>query len=229
MKKIDLKIWVIHYTKLINRKQHLKPILDNLGFKYTFIEVYDKEDLNQIDLKKFSLNMQKQLNVLSLFKKHIYTFQEILNSEYKYNLIFEDDVILNKHFTIYLEKALTQLPDNFDMLFIGDGCNIHIHPTFIEKDKYIYKKDVKPNKIGKKWGGIGSVKCTDSFLINKKTCLKLLDYYNKNIVYNPIDHWLNTVNIDLNLNIYWMEPTIVSQGSQNGVYKSSLELFRWDL
>ena len=93
----------------------------------------------------------------------------------------------------------------------------------------IYIKDVKPNKIGKKWGGRGSVKCTDSFLINKKTCLKLLDYYNKNIVYNPIDHWLNKVNIDLNLNIYWMEPTIVSQGSQNGVYKSSLELFRWDL
>jgi len=52
MKKKDLKIWVIHYTKLINRKQHLKPILDNFGFKYTFIEVYDKEDLNQIDLKK---------------------------------------------------------------------------------------------------------------------------------------------------------------------------------
>ena len=35
------------------------------------------------------------------------------------------------------------------------------------------------------------------------------------------DWWLNQVIRDLKLEIYWMEPTIVTQGTQTGKYKSS--------
>ena len=37
----------------------------------------------------------------------------------------------------------------------------------------------------------------------------------------PSDWWLNKVIRDLKLEIYWMEPTIVTQGTQTGKYKSS--------
>jgi hypothetical protein len=37
----------------------------------------------------------------------------------------------------------------------------------------------------------------------------------------PLDWWLNQVIRDLKLEIYWMEPTIVTQGSGTGKFKSS--------
>ena len=37
----------------------------------------------------------------------------------------------------------------------------------------------------------------------------------------PLDWWLNEVIRDLKLEIYWMEPTIVTQGSEKGKFKSS--------
>lgn len=36
-----------------------------------------------------------------------------------------------------------------------------------------------------------------------------------------IDLWLNVVARDNNFKVYWAEPTIVTQGSENGTFKSS--------
>jgi hypothetical protein len=42
--------------------------------------------------------------------------------------------------------------------YIGDGCNLHIEPN-----KFIYEKGLYPTQ----WGGDGSSRCTDSYLVNK--------------------------------------------------------------
>ena len=38
----------------------------------------------------------------------------------------------------------------------------------------------------------------------------------------PIDFWLNKVIADNKLKVYWSEPTIVSQGSQTGLFELSI-------
>lgn len=38
----------------------------------------------------------------------------------------------------------------------------------------------------------------------------------------PIDLWLNKVIKDNKLKVYWSEPTIVSQGSQTGLFELSI-------
>lgn len=35
---------------------------------------------------------------------------------------------------------MTQLPSDFDILFIGNGCNLHIEPYKIKPNQYIYPK-----------------------------------------------------------------------------------------
>ena len=47
-------------------------------------------------------------------------------SNFEYNLVLEDDAILDKDFLSKLTRGLEQLPDDYDMLFLGDGCNYHI-------------------------------------------------------------------------------------------------------
>ena len=38
----------------------------------------------------------------------------------------------------------------------------------------------------------------------------------------PVDWWLNDVARDLSLKVYWAEPTIVTQGSQIGLFSRSI-------
>lgn len=186
---------------------------------YHFIEEYDRENLSDEDLKIFDTNKVK-LSMCSNISKHIDTYRNIMNNEYKYSLILEDDVILDDNFGDKLNKGLEQLPDDYDMLFIGNGCNLHIPLIKRSPYKFIYKKCRESTN----WGGDGGTRCTDSYLVSKKGAKKLMSYISKlkeGAINMPSDWWLNQVIRDLKLEIYWMEPTIVTQGTQTGKYKSS--------
>lgn len=73
------------------------------------------------------------------------------------------------------------------------------------------------------WGGMGASRYTDSYIISKQCAIKLCNYLN-NLPYKikePSDWWLNRACRDNNFSVYWVDPTIVTQGMENGVYKSS--------
>jgi hypothetical protein len=111
------------------------------------------------------------------------------------------------------------------MLFIGDGCGLHIPNYRIKNNIKIYKKLTTLNNKFLNAPN-GSVRCTDSYLVSKKCAQKLTKIFSQSnyIITMPIDHLLNYVNYYNKFNIYWAEPTIVTQGTQNGTYKSSHHL-----
>ena len=211
-----MKVFITHYTKLINRKNHIINELNkNSITNYEFIEYFDKELLTKEELSRF-----KDINegTISLMLKHLYIYKEI-SEKYDYALIFEDDIILEDNFIKKLNMYMTQLPENFDMLFIGNGCNLHIEQNKIESHKYIYEKCLYPTS----WGGDGATRCLDSYIVSKKCAIKICDYIdNLNSKINlPIDWLLNIIAREKNLYVYWAEPTIVTQGSQNGTFEGS--------
>jgi GR25 family glycosyltransferase involved in LPS biosynthesis len=213
-----LKIYVIHYTKLIERKKILLNEFEKYYLNYDFIEQYDREKLLENDLSIFDNKLPKSHCAITL--SHIYAYTKIINSMYKYNLIFEDDVVLDKNFSNKLKKGLNELPDDYDMLFIGNCCNLHIPTSMIDSSKCIYNKSINPTP----WGGNGATRGTDSYLVSKTCAKKLIKYINnlkKGEIQLPSDWWLNKVIRDLNLKIYWMEPNIVTQGTRIGKYNSS--------
>jgi len=64
-----MKFFVTHYTPLIERKAHIIEQFQKYNItNYTFIETYDRENLKQSDLNKFS---HIRLSEISLFLKHI--------------------------------------------------------------------------------------------------------------------------------------------------------------
>ena len=102
------------------------------------------------------------------------------------------------------------MPIHYDMLYLGDCCNFHIPKHRLIPNCNIYREN--------------GTKCTDSYIVSNK-CASAICQYTNNIsykIFDPIDHWLNVVIRDCKLNVYWCEPTIVTQGSGNGTYKSSI-------
>jgi glycosyl transferase family 25 len=211
-----MKIFVIHYKKLVNRKQHVLYQFKKFNITdYEFIEI-DRDELDKQNISMFQPNYSKSQMAISL--SHFYAYEQI-SANYDSGLIFEDDIILSEDFINIFNMYLTQLPSDYDMLFIGDGCKLHIEPSKIINNKFIYEKCLYPTK----WGGDGAGRCTDSYLVNKKCATKLCEYIN-NLSYkikSAIDWWINVAARDNNFKVYWSEPTIVTQGTQNGLFKTS--------
>ena len=220
-----IKIFVLHYSKLFDRKQYILYQFEKYNItNFEFIEKYDKDEITEEESNIFHSQFKKSSMSLSL--KHFYVYKEIAD-KYDNALILEDDAILCDNFLEKLNLYISKIPINYDMLFIGDGCNLHIEKHNLITGKYIYPKCLYPTE----WGGNGATRCTDSYIISKKCANKLNEYIqnikNKNNSNNnsnnskinlPIDWWLNNAARDNNLIVYWAEPTIVTQGSENGKF-----------
>jgi len=212
-----MKIFVLHYSKLVDRKKYILEQFNKQGITdYEFIEKYDKNEITDDESNLFSINYKK--STMSLHLKHNYVYN-IIAETYERALIFEDDVILCDNFLDKLNNYITQLPENFDMLFIGDGCNLHIEKDNLIPGKNIYEKCLYPTR----WGGDGASRCCDSYIISKKCANKLCEYINslESKINLPIDWWLNVASRDNKFKVYWAEPTIVTQGSQNNLFTTS--------
>ena len=213
--------FVVHYTPLIERRSYLEGKFQGQALSHEFITNCDREDLSSEQLKKFN---RKQISLVgcAISCGHIEAYKRIVNSPYSYNLIFEDDVIFKSSFKQKMESFLQELPIDYDMLFIGNGGGFHIpflkrvlHPL-----THVFFKENKETK----WGGAGATRCADSYFVSKKCAKKILDYIEGlkfNSIDQPVDWWLNEVIRRLDLKVYWLEPTLVTQGTMHGLYKSS--------
>jgi GR25 family glycosyltransferase involved in LPS biosynthesis len=213
---MKMKIFVIHYKKLVERKQSiLEQFAKHNITDFEFIDI-DRDEIANYNTTIFETGYINSQIAISL--SHFKAYREIAE-KYDCSLLLEDDVILSDNFSENLTKYMEQLPSDFDMLFLGNGCNLHIEPYKIKPNQYIYPKCLHPTS----WGGMGATRCTDSYIISKQCAIKLCNYLN-NLPYKikePIDWWLNRACRDNNFSVYWAEPTIVTQGTENGTYSTS--------
>jgi GR25 family glycosyltransferase involved in LPS biosynthesis len=118
-----MKIFVIHYKKLINRKEHILNVIKQHNITdYEFIEI-DRDEIFKENITMFHAGYSKSQIAIAL--SHFYAYKQI-DEKYENGLIFEDDIVLSDNFIEIFNKYLSYLPEDYDMLFIGNGCNLHI-------------------------------------------------------------------------------------------------------
>lgn len=206
---MNIKCFVVHYPKLHKRKALLNKLLEINHMTAQYVDHYDRNTLTIEDKKYFDANRVDNTN-MAISLSHFYCYKEILKN-YNYALILEDDAIFNNVFSRAIRFYMQHLPSDWDMLFLGDGCGMHIPKNILQKNKncHIFRSN--------------STRCTDSYLVSKKCAEKIIaEIESDGFVCNmPIDHWLNVVINKYDLKVFWAEPTIVTQGSQKNLYNSS--------
>ena len=214
-----MKILVIHYDKLLERKKHMLSQFDKAGLNdFEFVSNHGKDKLTPREKSKFKNLTDGEISLML----HHFECYKIINEKYDYAIIFEDDVILADDFKNKIEKYISDLPDDWDMLFFGEGQGIHIPQYRQSPGVNIYKKmtDLKNKMLG---GIDGSTRCADSYIVSKKCAQKLSQVINiLQITSIPLDHLLNKINHLCKFNIYWAEPTLAVQGTSNGTFKTSV-------
>jgi glycosyl transferase family 25 len=187
-----MKTFIIHYSPLTLRKQHMLSEIEKHKLDAVFIETEVGPGWYN-SIPKGSI---------SVFKKHIEAWRRIATGSDPFGLILEDDAILDDDFLNKLNNYISQLPPDFDMLFVGNGWNLHLN--------------IPSGTVGK----YKRTRCVDSYIITKTCAAKLLRHVRIGIISRAVDWWINDLVPLFDLQLYWSEPTIVSQGSETGLFKS---------
>lgn len=135
-----IKTYVMHYKKLIERKDFIKNHLLDIGFaSIDFIENLDKEELTADNLKYYDARQEKFLleasatgdaeyrrlkdSEISLCLKHIFALQDFIQSNALAAILLEDDCLFKKVKYNDIEDIVYQAPPKWDMIFLGGGFN----------------------------------------------------------------------------------------------------------
>lgn len=226
------KIYVVHYSRLEDRKEYQKNIFSTKFENVEFIEQYDREDIQDIKFKYFIIDLNNyiaksqvyknftfgipQLRILSDAEiscaiKHLKALEKI-SLENEISLVIEDDAIPfdENDFIDEINKLLKDMPNDWDVIFLGEGCGI----DFINK---INKQQIKPNifKIEHP-----ASNCAEAYIVKPKSAKLLLK---KMIPFQlPYDCELACSMAKLNMNVYWYLPSLFYQGSIKGKFNSSI-------
>lgn len=225
--RVDIPSYVVHYQGNKERRAlleqiHTKEQLTNV----TWILEYDKEEVSyELYTKNFQadhLEYQRrgqdpnefyphyplQPEMVSLSLKQKEAFRRIGYGEYSYGVMFEDDAIICEKFLDTFDYYFKQLPGDWDVAFIGQGANKRIPKESLKKDVHWYLKDHPADR------------CADSVLFKKDSAKKIYDHmHHHKICFNPdpeLGFWMKV----LGMKVYWLEPPIVVQGSQNGLFET---------
>ena len=227
---IDIKTIVLHYKKLTERKESVIRQLDSIGFtNYSFYEDYDSNELTDSDIevhyvisdkdpdtwtKKVSLwgpgglQHKKFCNPaeISLTIKFGKVFELLSSLNDEYFILLEDDIFLCDNFEEKFNRYMENTPPDWDAIYFGSGANLH--PNDIKEGKVAYLKKHPASR------------CADSIIIKNNTVCDLAKTW---FPFNLVSDWeIGYQHYLHDHQVYWWEPSLVIQGSENGIFKSTL-------
>lgn len=224
--------YIIHYTKLVDRKKYLDISLTELGINGKYISEYDQEDLSDDLIKnyyewnaeEYSKKLQNLwfgchprplvLPEISCTIKHLEALKQIANSSDSFGMILEDDVVFCDNFNYYFNKFMEDTPENWDAIFFGSGCGEDFIIKHLDKSKQVSQHCFRPNHP--------ATNCAEAYLIKKETANLIV---NSAKPFHMISDWEIAYQLyKFNSVVYWWIPTLVEQGSKNGMYNSTLDL-----
>jgi hypothetical protein len=228
---IETKTVILHCKKLKERKENILNQMSKFNFTdYDFYEDYDASELSEDDIKHYyepkMSNISKweskvilwglpaltyhspvlNLAEISLTIKFGKVFQALAKQNFEYCIIFEDDVILCDNFDVKFNEYMKQTPSDWDAIYFGSCANLH--PKNAVSNQIAYLKNHPSSRGG------------DSTVFKKKTIVDLASSW---FPFNLISDWeLGAQHAFHEHKVYWWEPSLVVQGSENGKFKSEL-------
>jgi GR25 family glycosyltransferase involved in LPS biosynthesis len=206
-----IKIFVVHYDKLVERKESILNQLSIRSLEAEFISNKGKDKLLLEEKQKF-VNISD--SEISTFLHHLECYKKIIEQDCEFALIIEDDAILCDEFYLKLKKYIYDLPKDWDILHIGEG-EVSVPSNVIKRFRGLVNIFRKTNN---------GFKYTDFYLIRNSACKKFVEKFNNEPgkINLPIDHYLHSFINKCGLKAFIGEPKLVSQGSINKTFNSSI-------
>jgi len=202
---------------LKRRDDRLTKFKENCPFDDVDVEIVYGFDAQNPDLeseaeqKIFNSFHSLLVGERGVFISHMRIFQEILDKNYDYGFIMEDDALFCDNFMEKYNALIKDMPLDTNILYIGG----RFKPNFEMKPENCIKISdtiVQHKKINGKWpGGADNDRTTQAYIISKLGARLLLHFFNlnrENIDLKPVDHWALQVFYENYINIYNSSPLL---------------------
>lgn len=180
-------IYCINLERSKDRWNNITNIANKEGLKLIRFEAVDGKKLNPMEIKNKcsddyykSIMNSNNFGNIGCYLSHLNLWKQLKLNKIDYALIIEDDIIFKDNFKKKLKKNLEEIPENWDIIFLG-----LTRPCGSNLNKNIYK--ISDGKCNKDNGGlfayIVNVKNIDKIIkiadtpINKMIDHKIRDNY----------------------------------------------------
>lgn len=213
--KYCLDVQVINLKK---RTQRLKNFIDTNGeqLKHLNYHVYDGIDGSTLTptnnvLKLFeNCDFNYRKGIVGCAYSHIILWYSLYNTEnLDTMLIFEDDAVITENFLQKFDKSLSQLPSDWDVLFLGH----FLYPQYRTENDFSTDMDVKVEKWSKEDSMKKSMGGNFGYAIRKSGVKKIIQKFITEGIVNAIDWELFKCS---DMNTYYIYPHIVKSKCVQG-------------
>jgi glycosyl transferase family 25 len=219
----SLPIFVMHYKPAVRRRQILGTALDDMKLKVRWVTDWDAEDLTPADLAHYYQDSgarwaekmdwqggheRRRLKTaeISLGIKFLKSMKAVVDERFTHALFLEDDAIFADNFCARFDQYFQNAPGDSDFTFLG--CANGLRDRAVVPDVHFYLQT-----------GQGT-KGTDSFVISRRACMAALAC---SAPFTLMFDWeLNWLMHSEALKVYWLEPPLVRQGSEIGLYPTHI-------
>lgn len=189
---------------------NLNPIWFN-GVNGEKIKKWEKLEYVSKEFEKYGTN-----GMIGCAISHIKLWEYILSNDLDYAIVFEDDIVLTINFDEYLGKALINVPEDFDILYLG-GFGGNNDSNFTYRTFCLSKKECPSYKnINEYISKPSVVTGLHGYIISKKGAEVLLKM-TKGKVNDHIDVYINNLYKNGLLNNYIVNPRIAFQTSTDNI------------
>jgi len=175
--ELKSKTYVVNLDRRVDRWENFKKNATEIDNYERFSAVDGKVVKNSTQLQQIfeSNDYYMRRGMVGCLLSHIKIYTELINSEYQYFIILEDDVEFTPDFKNKFDNIMTQV-SNWDLIFLGH----HVRDIDRQKDELVKDKMPVLTKRDAYWSFLNSLGGTGGYIISKVGAQKLLDFIDKN-------------------------------------------------
>lgn len=216
-------IYIIHYTKLYERKElmvkQLRELCLDRFFDIVWVDNFDREKIAGIK-ENYSdvINRNMTVGEIANMKAHEYVLSVMRGN----CLVIEDDCVFKENFIENLYRVISLLDKtNWDMCCLGGPIVLNEYPAraLDKSTKNVF--DVSEIEV---YRPETPAPCTlSAMLYNERGKNKIKDSIHIKSYKSPSDHAVWLANMEKNVEMRWVQPFITYEGSKTDLFTTSFQ------
>lgn len=199
-----------------DRERFMQTQLENLKINFQWVLEHDMSELDPVYIAAhFTKEMEGIQPAVSCAMKHIQAWKNVMESDAKGAVIFEDDMVLHADFNNWINRFILEaeqkVNENKSKVFISLENSLL---TFIPSSQKIEGRYLYPAK---------NPRCAGAYYLSKEAAGLLYRRFLEQAMEVPVDWWMGNMVNELGITLYWSEPTVAEQGSHNGMFRSGID------
>ena len=206
-----MKYYLIHGLAL-NRRIFMKIQFMVFGISRNEVTWINHSNKGELLPEGICKNSNLTVGQIAITYKHFLALQDMVLHGYPVAVIMEDNISFLDNVPAKIEKYLSQLPPDWDLLFDSDfgGWLFIESPT--DDDKLVYLKSNYPTEQC-----AGATKGAHFYIVNLKAAKLLVDNF---LPFSDVSDWyLCQLIRDLNLRTFWANPSNVHKIGRRSTWK----------